>query len=70
MRIAAGEIHIGSIKRLDSSEILPVTVEEEAVDIEFLDGPWDHLISEVDHRSVGQQVHQNAVLEQIDSHRR
>src|SRR6267378_1064679 len=70
VRIAAGKVHIGSIKRLDCAEIFPVTVKKESIDVELLDGSGNNLISEVNHRCVGEQVYQHAALEEINAHRR
>src|SRR5947199_8365599 len=68
MGSAACKVDVGFVKCFNSSEVFPVSIEEKTVHIVLLDRSRYYLISEVDHRSVGQKVREYASLEEIDSH--
>ena len=70
VRIAAGQIDVGFVERFDRSQILPVVVEEVAIDIVLLNGARNDLITEIDHRRVRQQIREHIEFEKVNTHRR
>src|SRR5882672_8571187 len=69
VRVAARKVDVGFVKRFDGSEIFPIIVEQESIDIVFLNCTRYDLVSKIDHRRISQQIDQDASLEQVDAHR-